>query len=51
MTTMTTMFRGFPDRLTKDVRALVPEKMKDEVKVIAIPERKNSVWIGGAILS
>ena len=47
----TTMFRGLPERLSKDVKSLAPEKMKDEVKVIAIPERKNSVWIGGSILS
>ena len=47
----TTMFRGLPERLSKDVKSLAPEKMKDEVKVIAFPERKNSVWIGGSILS
>ena len=45
------MFRGLPERLTKNVRALAPKSMKGQVKVIAIPERKNSVWIGGAILS
>ena len=25
--------------------------MKEEIKVIASPERKNSVWIGGTVLS
>ena len=47
----TTMFSGLPERLTKDVKALAPESMKNNVKVIAVPERKYSVWIGGSILS
>lgn len=46
-----TMFIGLPERLTKDVMALAPESMKKEVKIIANPERKNSTWIGGSILS
>ena len=47
----TTMFTGLPERLTKEVKALAPESMKNNVKVIAVPERKYSVWIGGSILS
>ena len=47
----TTMFSGLPERLTKDIKALAPESMKNNVKVIAVPERKYSVWIGGSILS
>ena len=47
----TSMFNGLPERLTKDVKALAPESMKEEVKVIASPERKFAVWIGGSILS
>ena len=47
----TTMFSGFPERLTKEIKNLAPEAMKNNVKVIAVPERKYSVWIGGSILS
>ena len=44
-----TMFEGIAERLTKEMNILVPESMK--VKVVAPPERKYSVWIGGSILS
>ena len=47
----TTLFSGLPERLTKEVKYLVPESMKNNVKVIAAPERKYSIWIGGSILS
>jgi actin-related protein len=45
----TTMYPGIADRLQKEVTALAPPTMK--IKVIAPPERKYSVWIGGSILS
>ena len=45
------MFNGLPERLTKEIKALVPESMKEEVKVIASPERKYAAWIGGSIIS
>jgi len=45
----TTMFPGIPDRLQKELVNLAPSAMK--VKIIAPPERKYSVWIGGSILS
>ncbi|XP_045209693.2 actin, cytoplasmic-like [Mercenaria mercenaria] len=44
-----TMFPGIADRMKKELDNLVPSSMK--VKVIAPPERKYSVWIGGSILS
>ncbi|KAH3777892.1 actin-87E-like [Dreissena polymorpha] len=44
-----TMFTGMADRMKKELDNLVPSGMK--VKVIAPPERKYSVWIGGSILS
>ena len=47
----TSMFRGLPERLEKEVKERAPEAMKGIVKVIATPERKYSVWIGGSILS
>ena len=45
----TTMFPGIAERVNKEVVALAPSSMK--IKVIAPPERKYSVWIGGSILS
>ena len=47
----TSMYNGLPERLTKEIKALAPESMKEEVRVIASPERKLAVWIGGSILS
>ena len=45
----TTMFPGIVERLSKELVSLAPAAMK--VKVVAPPERKYSVWIGGSILS
>ena len=45
----TTMYAGIADRMSKEITALAPASMK--VKIIAPPERKYSVWIGGSILS
>jgi len=45
----TTMFGGIAERMTKEVTLLAPQTMK--IKVVAPPERKYSVWIGGSILS
>jgi len=44
-----TMFPGIAERLHKEMTALAPAAIK--VKVVAPPERKYSVWIGGSILS
>merc|ERR1712228_210176 len=45
----TTLFPGIGERMTKELTALAPSTMK--IKVVAPPERKYSVWIGGSILS
>jgi len=45
----TTMFIGIDDRLKKELSQLAPASAK--VKIVAPPERKYSVWIGGSILS
>jgi len=45
----TTMFPGIADRMQKEISALAPPTMK--IKIIAPPERKYSVWIGGSILA
>ncbi|KAK0069813.1 actin cytoplasmic [Biomphalaria pfeifferi] len=44
-----TMFPGIADRMQKELTSLAPNTMK--IKVIAPPERKYSVWIGGSILA
>eukprot|EP01013_Petalomonas_cantuscygni_P007295 TRINITY_DN1901_c0_g2_i1.p1 TRINITY_DN1901_c0_g2~~TRINITY_DN1901_c0_g2_i1.p1 ORF type:complete len:377 (-),score=114.47 TRINITY_DN1901_c0_g2_i1:260-1390(-) len=45
----TTMYEGLPERISKEIQGLAPSAMK--IKVIAPPERKYSVWIGGSILA
>merc|ERR1712190_226836 len=45
----TTMFPNIDVRLTKEMTSLAPASIK--VKIVAPPERKYSVWIGGSILS
>jgi len=44
-----TMYPGIQERMEKEIKALAPPTMK--IKVVAPPERKYSVWIGGSILS
>jgi actin-related protein len=44
-----TMFEGLPERVQSEIVALAPSGMK--VKVIAAPERKYSVWIGGSTIA
>merc|ERR1712183_1208903 len=44
-----TMYNGIQARITKEMEALAPPTMK--IKIVAPPERKYSVWIGGSILS
>jgi hypothetical protein len=45
----TTMYPGIADRMQKEITALAPSSMK--IKIVAPPERKYSVWIGGSILA
>ncbi|KAI7880779.1 actin-2 [Lichtheimia hyalospora FSU 10163] len=45
----TTMYPGIADRMQKELVNRAPNSVK--VKVIAPPERKYSVWIGGSILA
>lgn len=45
----TTMYEGVDTRLASELTQLAPPAMK--VKVVAPPERKFSVWIGGSLLS
>ncbi|KAL6359961.1 hypothetical protein LRP88_05657 [Fusarium phalaenopsidis] len=45
----TTMYPGIADRMSKEIVGVAPSSMK--VKIVAPPERKYSVWIGGSILA
>jgi len=45
----TTMYPGIADRMQKEITILAPPTMK--IRIVAPPERKYSVWIGGSILS
>ncbi|CAL4904869.1 unnamed protein product [Urochloa decumbens] len=44
-----TMFPGIADRLRKEITAIAPSSIR--VRVVAPPERKYGVWIGGSILA
>jgi actin len=44
-----TMYSGLSDRMLKELIVLAPSSIKG--KVIAPPERAQSVWIGGSILT
>ena len=44
-----TMFEGMAVRLQRELKQLAPEELT--VKIIAPPERKYSVWVGGSILA
>merc|ERR1712217_18956 len=44
-----TMYEGMADRVTKEIKANAPDSMT--IKVVAPPDRKYSVWIGGSILA
>jgi len=45
----TTMYPGIADRVKKEVAEKAPSTMS--IKIVAPPERKYSVWIGGSILA
>ncbi|KAM9999845.1 hypothetical protein ACTFIZ_008300 [Dictyostelium cf. discoideum] len=44
-----TMFPGISERIYNQLRELSPNNMK--ISIIAFPDRKNLVWIGGSILT
>ncbi|KAK2095332.1 hypothetical protein P7K49_026748 [Saguinus oedipus] len=46
---VTTMYPGIADRMQKEITALASSTKK--IKIIALPEHKYSVWIGGSILA
>ena len=44
-----TMYAGFADRLSKELTGLAPPGTT--VEIIALPERKDTAWIGGSVLA
>ncbi|XP_041356977.1 actin, cytoplasmic-like isoform X3 [Gigantopelta aegis] len=44
-----TMFPGIADRMQKEIANLAPKSI--QVKIIALEDRRFSVWIGGSILA
>ncbi len=48
LSSSTTMFPGFADRMKKEITSLAPSSLN--VKIDAPPEREYSAWIGGSIL-
>ena len=43
------LWTGIAERVSKEMTELAPTSAK--IKVVAPPERKYSVWIGGSILA
>jgi len=43
------MTEGLAERMWQELHALVPSTQK--IKILAPPERKHSVWLGGSILA
>ena len=46
-----TMFNDLKERFSKEVKALAPLYLQEEVKIISESERKYAAWIGGTVLS
>ncbi|MFX1537642.1 MAG: actin, cytoplasmic 2 [Promethearchaeota archaeon] len=44
-----TMFPGLKERLQKELAEMAPDNI--DIRIVAPPERRYSVWIGGSILS
>jgi actin-related protein len=44
-----TLFEGMGERMWQEIHQLAPSTNK--IKILAPPERKYSVWLGGSILA
>jgi actin-related protein len=44
-----TLFDGMGERMWQEIHTLAPSTAK--IKILASPERKFSVWLGGSILA
>ena len=47
----TSMYNGLPERFFKEIKNLVDDSLKEEIKTISSPERKYATWIGGSLLA
>ena len=45
------MIDGFKERLTEEMTALAPIRVKPKVNLVAEPEREYSAWAGGSLLA
>lgn len=45
------MYKGFPERFTDEIKKEVKEPMKNEIQIFASPERDIATWLGGKVLS
>lgn len=45
----TTLIPGFPERLEHELRSVAPPSV--DINIVAPPERKYSVWVGGSTLT
>jgi actin beta/gamma 1 len=46
-----TMFEGLDERLKAEIIKMAPKEMEQVVSILAMPERKYCVWIGGSVIS
>jgi len=46
-----TMFKGLPERLCTELKAIMPGTMSSSLRVIAPSDRCNAIWVGGSILT
>ena len=47
----TSMNNELPERFFKEIKNLVDDSLKEEIKTISSPERKYATWIGGSLLA
>ncbi|CAL1148388.1 unnamed protein product, partial [Cladocopium goreaui] len=45
------LLRGLPERLQKDLAAMLPESSRNRVEVVAPDTRQHSAWIGGSMVA
>ena len=47
----TSKFKGLKERFEKEIKALVPESIKKQIKITLNPDGQYATWIGGSIMS
>ena len=45
------MFPGFDKRFTTEMKQVAPTGMASSVRIHTLPERSNTIWVGGSILA